>query len=143
MFQPNHHNGEHLVTYALHPSYKGAKPSPDQLIIITDSVTRGSFFPISSFSSHRKGRNTILPGRNPTLLMTSRRIIFSLFNCLLLMSPQLYPCSQTMSMYFDLYTVPSELVYNIEIIIIPSKDNITGVSVNGESFKPFATTAED
>ena len=37
---------EHLVAYALHPSYKGAKFSPDQLIVVSDSVTPGSFFPI-------------------------------------------------------------------------------------------------
>ena len=52
---------EHLVAFALHPSYKGAKLSPDQLIVVTDSVTLGSFFPISS---RKKG---FLPGKNPFL----------------------------------------------------------------------------
>jgi len=33
------------VAYSLHPSYKGAKLSPDQLIIVTDSLTLGSFLP--------------------------------------------------------------------------------------------------
>ena len=42
---------EQLVAYVLHPSCKGAKLSPDQLIVVTDSVTLGSFFLEERFSS--------------------------------------------------------------------------------------------
>ena len=45
------------MAYARHPSYKGAKLSADQLIVVTDSVTLGSFFPIYS---RKKG---FLPGK--------------------------------------------------------------------------------
>jgi len=58
------------VTYALHPSYKAAKPSPDQLVIVTDSVTLGSFFTISS---QKKG---FLPDKNPFLPMGREEMPF-------------------------------------------------------------------
>jgi len=53
---------EHLVTYALHPSYKGAKLSPDQLIIVTDSVTLGlgSFFLVKTHFFPPEGREVPL-----------------------------------------------------------------------------------
>ena len=72
MFQPNHHNG---VAYALHPIYKGAKLLPDQLIIVnvTDSLTLGSFFPISTISFWKKG---FLPGKNPFLPIGREEIPF-------------------------------------------------------------------
>jgi len=61
---------EHLVAFALHPSYKGAKLSPDQLIILTDPVTLAWFFPISS---QKKG---FLPGKNPFLPIGREEIPF-------------------------------------------------------------------
>jgi len=64
---------EHLVAYALHPSYKGGKLSQDQLIIVTASVTLGSFFPISTISSRKKG---FLPGKNPFLPIRREEIPF-------------------------------------------------------------------
>jgi len=51
----------HLVAYALHPSYKDANLLPDPLIVVTDFVTLGSFFPF--FTS----KNPFLPiGREET-----------------------------------------------------------------------------
>jgi len=61
---------EHLVAYELHPSYKGAKFSPDRLIFVTDSVTHGSFFPISSW---KKG---FLLSKNPFLPIGREEIYF-------------------------------------------------------------------
>ena len=58
---------EHLVSYVLHPSYKGAKLSPDQLIIVTDSVTLGNFF------LWKKG---FLPSKNPFLPIGREEIPF-------------------------------------------------------------------
>jgi len=61
---------EHLVAYSLHPSYKRAKLSPDQFIIVTDSVTPGSYFPISS---QKKG---FLCSKNPFLPIGREEIPF-------------------------------------------------------------------
>ena len=61
---------DHLVAYALHPNYKGAKLSLDQSIVVTDSLTCGSFFPMSSW---KKG---FLPGKNPFLPIRRDKIPF-------------------------------------------------------------------
>ena len=59
---------EHLVAYSLHPSYKRAKLSPDQFIIVTDSVTLGSFFPEERYFLPSHGKKWVFTGKKIFLL---------------------------------------------------------------------------
>ena len=66
---------EHLVAYFLHPSYKRAKFSQDQLIIVTDSVTLGVssqflprrkvFFPVKTHFFPLEGKKYLSSGKKP------------------------------------------------------------------------------
>ena len=56
---------EQLVANALHPSCKGSKCSPDELIVVTDSVTLRNIFLVKTHFFPRKGTKYLSSGKKP------------------------------------------------------------------------------